>query len=72
MEPSFELDKEEQELNLYNIADISKTDTREDDIHLMNELIGDQEKKDGFIEEILNNEVVNDDRIDSINMKIKF
>ena len=36
----------------------------------MNELIGDQEEKHRFIEEMLNYELVND-RIDSINMKIK-
>ena len=37
--------KEEQQLNLSNIAHISDTETREDDIDLMNELIGDQEEK---------------------------
>ena len=59
--------KEEQELNISNIADISENETREDDIDLLNELIGDEEEKQGFIGEMLNYEVVNDD----INMKIK-
>ena len=63
--------KEEEELNLSNIADIGETETREDDIDLMNELIGDQEEKHGLIEEMLNYEVVNYARIDSINMRIK-
>ena len=59
--------KGKQELNISNIADISENETREDDIDLLNELIGDEEEKQGFIGEMLNYEVVNDD----INMKIK-
>ena len=59
--------RNKKSINLFFLSDIYRVN----DIDLMNELIGDQEEKHGFIEEILNYEVVNDDRIDIINMKIK-